>query len=244
MRQFLFLCILIISSCKHQETNLTNSVFNDKENFLGNTEHNINKIISNDLRQSMYWKSIADLPDSSFVELNKLDSLFVLDIRYATTNNFTKTILYSCPKAMLRKVVALQLVKVQQELIKKGFKIKLFDCYRPLSVQWKMWEVYPDRRYVADPRVGSWHNKGLAVDLTICDLNGKQIEMGTPYDFFGKEAWPTYKQLPQKILKNRDLLAKTMWKFGFRPTSTEWWHYSYRHATFPISNTPFDCNDF
>ncbi|AZQ61609.1 peptidase M15 [Flammeovirga pectinis] len=244
MRQFLFLCLLIVSSCKHQETNLTNSNFNDKENFLGNTEQNINIIISNDLRQSMYWKSITDLPDSSFVELNKLDSLFVLDIRYATSNNFTKTVLYSCTKAMLRKVVALQLVKVQQELIKKGFKIKLFDCYRPLSVQWKMWNVYPDRRYVADPRVGSWHNKGLAVDLTLCDLNGKQIEMGTPYDFFGKEAWPTYKDLPQQILKHRDLLAKVMWKHGFRPTSTEWWHYSYRHATFPISNTPFNCNDF
>ncbi|WP_082795850.1 M15 family metallopeptidase [Flammeovirga sp. SJP92] len=206
-------------------------------------DQKIHSIIKKKVAQDKYWQSIADLSDSAFVELIKMDSMFVLDIRYATDNNFTKKVLYPCSKAMLRKKVALQLIKVQHELLKKGYRIKLFDCYRPLSVQWKMWEVYPDRRYVADPRKGSWHNRGSAVDLTLCTMDGKQVEMGTPYDFFGKEAWPAYKDLPHNVLENRQLLADTMWKYGFGPTSTEWWHYSYRFMNFDVSDHSLNCGD-
>ncbi|NLR94172.1 M15 family metallopeptidase [Flammeovirga agarivorans] len=243
-RYLLLLFVFGIFSCStssSSEINLVKTETLQAPTLNKSIDNIIHAIVDKKLAQSKYLKEIQPWPDSSFVELDRLDSLFVLDIRYATTNNFTKTVLYDCPKAMLRKVVALQLVKVQQELIKKGYRIKLFDCYRPLSVQWKMWKVYPDRRYVADPRIGSWHNRGLAVDLTLCDLDGNQIEMGTPYDYFGKEAWPAYENLSKDVLHHRKLLAKTMWKYGFGPTSTEWWHYSYQSVRFGVSNFPFSC---
>ncbi|WP_044202098.1 M15 family metallopeptidase [Flammeovirga sp. OC4] len=234
---FLFLLTNCTSKKQETDTLLYTIPFEiDTEN-----DENILSIIKKKVAQDKYWQSIRTLSDSSFVEMIKLDSMFVLDIRYATDNNFTKKVLYPCPKALLRKKVALQLIKVQHELLKKGYRIKLFDCYRPLSVQWKMWEAYPDRRYVADPKKGSWHNKGSAVDLTLCTMDGKQVDMGTTYDYFGKEAWPDYQDLPQNVLANRRLLAETMWKFGFGPTSTEWWHYSYRLMSFPISDHPLNC---
>jgi D-alanyl-D-alanine dipeptidase len=108
-----------------------------------------------------------------------------------------------------------------------NFRIKVFDAYRPLSVQKQMWEILPDDRYVANPATGSRHNRGAAVDLTIVDSEGNEIDMGTEYDNFTEVAHPDYKNLPKEVLENRELLQKTMMKYGFKPITTEWWHFDF-----------------
>ncbi len=120
-------------------------------------------------------KNPADLVDVQRVIPN-----IVLDIRYATTNNFTGQTLYPVARCCLRREAADRLREVQVQLKPLGLKLKVFDGYRPLSVQKKMWEVYPHEGFVADPAKGSRHNRGAAVDLTLIKLDGTEVPMPTP----------------------------------------------------------------
>ncbi len=153
----------------------------------------------------------------------------LLDIHYATTDNFTGEKLYKCPRCFLRKEVADALLRAQQMLQEKGYGLKIFDCYRPHGVQKRMWKILPDRHYVANPSKGSMHNRGQAVDLTLVDRAGKTLDMGTDYDYFGKRAFWSYTQLPSSVLYRRQLLKEAMKAAGFHPIRTEWWHFSIRH---------------
>ncbi len=167
--------------------------------------------------------------DTSIVPLWSIDSTIVADVRYATIDNFTGKILYQSDKIYARKVVAEALSKVHQDLVKNhNLRIKIFDGYRPLSVQKAMWEIYPDDRYVANPATGSRHNRGAAVDITIIDSTGTQLDMGTEFDNFTEKAHPSFTDLPEEVLNNRKLLSDTMMKFGFNPITTEWWHFDYK----------------
>ena len=181
-------------------------------------------------------------PDSSqWKELIRMDPTLVLDIRYASTNNFIGEKIYDCAKCYLRPAVAEALLKVQQALRKKGYGLKLFDCYRPHPAQWALWKKVPDPQYVADPRKGSMHNRGSAVDLTVVDSKGKELDMGTPYDFFGVEAHIDYTGMTPTVRANRKILQDLMIAHGFRTTRTEWWHFSYTRASYPISSMVWDC---
>jgi len=185
------------------------------------------------------WQS---LPDSAFVTLSELDSSFVLDVKYATTENFTGKVLYDCETCLLRKVAAEALIAAQRHFQQEGYAIKIYDCYRPHSVQKMMWEMVPDPRYVADPSKGSMHNRGLAVDISLIDLStGKELEMGSDYDFFGQVSHHAYTKLPDNVIANREYLKNTMAEFGFDPITSEWWHYSYREQFFAVSNEPLPC---
>ncbi len=178
----------------------------------------------------------------NFVELITLDSTFVLDMKYATPDNFLKAKVYDCDKCLLRKEVAEALTEVQLILREKGYRIKLFDCYRPLDVQKKMWEIMPDDRYVGNPYGnGSVHNKGGAVDLTLIDENGKELDMGTPFDHFGQESHHAYRNLPATVLERRQMLKAVMENAGFSPITSEWWHYSYKKKYYPVSNFKPKC---
>jgi D-alanyl-D-alanine dipeptidase len=171
--------------------------------------------------------------DTSFVNIETLSSDFVLDLKYATTDNFLKQKVYDCPECFLRISTAKALVKANQELIKKGFRIKLYDCYRPLDVQKKMWKILPGTNYVANPKKGSKHNRGAAVDLTLVDSLGIELDMGTKFDFFGPEAHHTYLKHSKEVLANRKLLKETLAKHNFKSIYNEWWHYEYlleRHS--------------
>jgi D-alanyl-D-alanine dipeptidase len=181
-------------------------------------------------------------PDSNWVELKSLDSTFIYDIRYAGVNNFTGKKMYPCAKCFLRPEVAGALLKIQKELRKKGLRLKIFDCYRPGKVQWELWKIRPDPHYVANPRKGSMHNRGLAVDLTITDQSGKEWDMGTPYDYFGPEAYHAYKNLSPTVRKNRAFLKEIMQKHGLMPIESEWWHYSYRKKTYPVEQWILSCD--
>ncbi len=182
-------------------------------------------------------------PDSAWVDMEIFAPDMVFDIRYATTNNFVGEVMYECPRCYLRAATAQALRNVHEELKTKGYRLKLYDCYRPWSVQNKLWKKVPDARYVTPPSKGSMHNKGLAVDLTIVDKTGNELDMGTPFDYFGKEAYWNYTKHAPHVNANRQLLLKAMQKQGFGTTPTEWWHYSYRRRTFTVSNMQWSCAD-
>ena len=163
-----------------------------------------------------------------FVNIKTLSPEFVLDIKYATADNFLKQAVYDCGECYLREATAKALLAAQKEFVKRGYSLKLFDCYRPLSVQKKMWKILPGTHYVANPAKGSKHNRGAAVDLTLVDAQGKELDMGTPFDFFGKKAHHTCTTLPKKVLENRKLLKDVLNKYNFKSIFSEWWHYEYR----------------
>ena len=164
---------------------------------------------------------------SDLVNVWKLDTTITLDIRYATTNNFTGKQVYEEAKFFLRTEPAQKILEVQKELKTLGLGLKIFDGYRPLSVQKKFWEIMPDERYVADPKKGSRHNRGAAVDLTLIDKYGNEIPMPTPYDDFTEKASRDYMNLSSQIIINRKFLEDIMVKYGFTGLPTEWWHFDY-----------------
>jgi len=180
---------------------------------------------------------------SDFVRLKDLSPDFVYELKYATPDNFLKQAVYDCGECYLRKSTAEALVKANEAFKQLGYRIKLFDCYRPLSVQKKMWKILPGTHYVANPAKGSKHNRGAAVDLTLVDAQGKELNMGTPFDFFGKEAHHTYTQHSKEVLENRKLLKETLDKFNFKSIYSEWWHYDYRpEMQSKVENFEWQCN--
>ncbi|KXK37720.1 MAG: M15 family metallopeptidase [Saprospiraceae bacterium] len=184
---------------------------------------------------------IADDIAAKWVELSEKDG-FTVDVRYATTHNFTKKKIYDCGKCYLHPEASENLIKVQQDLQKRfGYSIKLFDCYRPRAYQQRLWDAVPDPDYVTPPQKGSMHSRGLAVDLTIVDKDGKELDMGTPYDFFGEEAHYSYNH-SDAVKRNRWILKSTMEKYGFKGIRTEWWHFSYRSVSYPLDEWIWPCD--
>ena len=171
--------------------------------------------------------ALEALADTVFVRLADYSEDFVYDMKYATEDNFLKEKVYDCDECYTRVSTAKALITVNRAFLEKGYRIKFFDCYRPHSIQKKMWEIYPNPTYVADPATGSIHNKGGAIDITLVNEKGEELDMGTPFDFFGKQAHHAYQDLPSQVLKNRELLKSTMESFGFNAITSEWWHYNF-----------------
>lgn len=175
-----------------------------------------------------YQASIKTAPHKELVDLEKHIPGIAVDIRYATTNNFTKEKIYNLPKAYARKSVADALRGAQVEFKALGYGIKVFDAYRPYKATVKFYEVYRDTTYVASPYRGSRHNRGCAIDMTLIDLKtGAELKMPTEYDSFRKEAWPSTPVKDPEVKKNRDLIIAVMKKYGFRVNSSEWWHFDF-----------------
>lgn len=152
-----------------------------------------------------------------------------------------KEVLYPQARCVLRPEVAAALSRVQDALEKKGLGLKVFDAYRPLSVQKKMWARFPVEGYVANPAKGSNHNRGAAVDLTLVDKDGKELPMPSDYDEFTERAHRDYMKASPEAIANRVTLEKAMEAEGFRGISTEWWHFDFKDAkTLPVLDHPFD----
>ena len=185
------------------------------------------------------------ISQNKLINLSSLSSEFSYEIRYATPNNFIGETLYDCAVCLLQSEVADVLLKANIYFCEKGYRIKLYDCYRPLDVQKRMWEKVPRPTYVANPyEKGSIHNKGAAVDITIETLDGCFVDMGCDYDFFGREAHIDSYNFSEKILANRKLLIDGMRMFGFNTVRTEWWHFSYKkNWSYPTLNVPLPCED-
>jgi D-alanyl-D-alanine dipeptidase len=184
-----------------------------------------------------------NINDTTFVNIKDYSQDFVYDMKYATSDNFLKAKVYDCAECFLRLKTVKAIIKANAVFMKKGCKIKFFDCYRPLDIQKKMWQIVSNPSYVADPAKGSIHNRGGAVDITLVDRNGKELDMGTPFDFFGIEASHNYTQLSKKVKKNRAFLKKVMIENGFNSFDSEWWHYNLKSAlNDKVSNTKWKCD--
>ncbi len=176
------------------------------------------------------------------VNVRELIPDIVLDLRYNTTNNFIGEKLYSTDECFLSHIVVERLILVQDSLrnirlhdniaYPQGLGLKIWDGYRPRAVQYLMWDILPDPRFVANPEFGSSHNRGAAVDVTLVDnATGEELPMPTDFDDFSDQAGHNYTNLPANIIANRLLLRNLMVDVGgFSLLNTEWWHYSYGPA--------------
>ncbi|MBI5509472.1 MAG: M15 family metallopeptidase [Deltaproteobacteria bacterium] len=197
-------------------------------------------------------------PAPVLVDAKDLDVRFVIDIRYATSDNFMHQKLYPVARCLLRPEVGAMLGRAQRYLDQHhhGYVLMLKDCYRPHSVQLQMWAVVkgtPQQAYVADPTPGSVHNFGAAVDLTLADAGGHEVDMGTPYDFFGPLAEPRHEErlLKEGKLTAAEVAARKMLRDamvkggGFKAIPNEWWHFDAwqgkaLRAKYEILDVPLD----
>jgi D-alanyl-D-alanine dipeptidase len=180
-------------------------------------------------------KELATNPN--FVEVSHWEGVTV-DLKYASTDNFTHTNLYGdWHKAYLHKIAAEKFRKALESLHQThpGYKVVLFDTLRPRSVQWKLWNIVkgtPQQKYVADPEKGSMHNYGFAMDIGLMDPQGKLVDMGASFDGFTPLSEPQLEdqllkegKLTQTQIDNRMILRNAMVGAGFRQLRHEWWHY-------------------
>ena len=194
------------------------------------------------IAQNKITSSSSDVNDTTFVNLKDYSQDFIYDMKYATDDNFLKAKVYDCDECYLRYKTVKALILANKKFMNKGFKIKLFDCYRPLDIQKRMWAIVSDPQYVANPAKGSIHNRGGAVDITLVDFDGKELDMGTKFDFFGKEAGHDFQGFSTEIKKNRNLLRKIMSASHFNTFNSEWWHYNLKTGLQDtVSNFKWEC---
>jgi D-alanyl-D-alanine dipeptidase len=199
--------------------------------------------LKNNYREGSSIALFEGINDTTFVKLKDFSNNFVFDMKYATEDNFLKNKVYDCEECYLRLKTIKNLIEANAEFQSKGYRIKLFDCYRPLDVQKKMWELVPNANYVANPKTGSIHNRGGAVDITLVDQSGTPLDMGTTFDFFGPESSHNFQDLPKKVRKNRALLKEIMLKHHFISFDSEWWHYNLSESNKdPLANFKWNCN--
>ena len=171
----------------------------------------------------------AEEIEHRLVDVRTIYPPLLQEIRYATTYNFTGYVLYPFPAAYVHSDVAAALQKVQEELANEGLGLKIYDGYRPLSVQAKMWEILPDERYVSDPTKSKGrHTRGVAVDVTLVDRQGNELRMPTPFDDFTEKAHRNSNKWSDEERRNSLKLEAVMTKHGFLAFPYEWWHYDFR----------------
>lgn len=178
------------------------------------------------------------------VELTRLDPTIKLDIRYATTNDFLGTPLYTQARAFLQRPAAEALVRAHRELKAQGYGLIIHDGYRPWYVTKIFWDATPNDKkiFVANPAEGSRHNRGCAVDLSLYDLKtGKEVKMPSGYDEMTERAYSNYAGGTPEERARRALLKQAMEKQGFVVNPTEWWHFDYKDwKLYPILNLKFE----
>lgn len=188
-------------------------------------------------------KEILVNPSMGMTDLEKIIPFVKIDLKYGSKMNFTQRRMYPANTAttFLRSEAAKALSAIAAELKSKDLGLLIWDAYRPYDVTVRFWELIHDERYVANPKKGSGHNRGIAVDLSLYRISdGKELYMPTGFDDFSEKAHHGYMQLDKEQIQNRELLLNIMEKYGFRRFTTEWWHYSWPEAEkFPILNLTF-----
>lgn len=175
----------------------------------------------------------------NLVDLQTLIPDLVVDMPYATPHNFTGETLYPANRAFLVEPAAAALASAAELLRAQGYRLKILDAYRPLSVQLKLWEKNPDRNFVAHPSTGSRHNRGASVDLTLITMAGDEIDMPSQYDEFGAKAGAFQKGLPPAVEANLKILQQAMQAAGFKLLASEWWHFDHpSFKDFPLLDIP------
>ncbi len=165
------------------------------------------------------------MSDNDFVDVKELCPGIIVDPMYSRVDNIFKEVLYPVEACFIRRGMGKKLLEVQNELEKLSLGLIVYDGYRPLSVQKKLWKQCPDDRYVANPDIGSKHNRGAAVDVSLISLDGDLLEMPSVVDDLSERAHRDNDNFPQKVIANRQLLEDIMVSKGFIPLPTEWWHF-------------------
>ena len=166
------------------------------------------------------------------IDIRSIAPDIVLDMRYATMNNFLNQAVYSKARCLLRNPVARSIQQAQDALKAQGYGLKLYDCYRPLSIQKAMWKIFPDGRYVANPATGSRHNRGAAVDVTLVDAQGRALEMPSEFDDFSDRAHRNSPAMTDIARNHVQILTNALEAQGLTTINSEWWHYdgpNWRH---------------
>lgn len=173
---------------------------------------------------------------NALVNLKEYSPHIIIDLKYATTDNFLKEAVYNDSNCYVLAILAKKLDQVQKILEQDGLGLKIYDGFRPLEIQEKMWTIVPDSRFVANPNTGgSIHNRGAAVDLTLVDLDGNELEMPTPFDTFSEQASQFSNEPTPEQRAHRMLLRRLMQAVGLDYIQTEWWHYQLPHGKqYPI----------
>jgi len=189
-----------------------------------------------------YQASVKSNPDNELIEIKKAIPTVKLDIRYATRDNFMHQVMYKQARAFARKPVVEALKKIQKELNKKGYGLKIFDGYRPYAITVEFYKKASDKNFVANPAKGSKHNRGCAVDLTLINLKtGKELAMPTPYDSFSAAAAAKYDNVSSEARRNRDFLMAIMAKYQMNVLENEWWHYDFSNwRKYDLMDIPFE----
>jgi D-alanyl-D-alanine dipeptidase len=180
---------------------------------------------------------------ADLVDLAAAEPTLELDVRYATANNFLGRPVYTEARAFLQREAAGALLRAHRALREKGYGLLVFDAYRPWSVTKLFWDLTPPakRAFVANPRTGSKHNRGTAVDLTLYELaSGREVEMPSPYDEFSERAHPGYTGGSAEARARRDLLRAALEREGFTVEPNEWWHFNWKDwRSYPVLDVPF-----
>jgi D-alanyl-D-alanine dipeptidase len=186
----------------------------------------------------------GDFLHSDLVDVARLDPRIKLDIRYATSDDFLSTPVYTSARALLQRPAAEALLRAHRELMKQGYGLLIFDAYRPWYVTKIFWDATPPdkHQFVADPAKGSRHNRGCAVDLTLYGLRtGREIPMTGIYDEMSERSYPDYAGGTRDQREHRQVLRAAMEAQGFTVYETEWWHFDYRDwPRYAIQNIPFE----
>jgi D-alanyl-D-alanine dipeptidase len=184
---------------------------------------------------------VNDTIPAGFTEVN-FDSLAMLNkMAYADTANFMHQKLYPCARCFLRPAVAAALENANELAQDKGYTIVIYDCYRPYSLQHKMYKIVNNPEYVAKPTKGSNHNRGAAVDLSLADKKGNLLDMGGAFDEFSEVSHYSYQNISKEAKANRKLLRGIMVKAGFSAYESEWWHFDYKKLRYATSGTVWGC---
>ncbi len=226
-RYFLFLC-LALTSINCQQSSGPKIV--SKTTIIAEDTLDNEKKVTNQAHKFEGWEEIID---SAYINL---------DIRYASDNNFTKKIIYDCPKCYLRPEVAKALRACAKFINEKyNYKVILYDCYRPRPYQQKLWDIVPDPKFVSDPKKGSMHNRGMAIDIGLLDQNDNLLDMGSDFDHFGPKSYFNDPSISKQAKANRQILREALELYGFEGITSEWWHYSYRKNIKAFSDWLWPC---
>lgn len=167
-------------------------------------------------------KSIA--PDGDFINLQKIDDSIIVDLKYATEDNFTGQVIYQFQTAVARVGTARKLGIAAQLFKAQGYRIKIWDAYRPTVAQQRLYDVYPDDTWVATPNPNYSHEKGVTFDMTLTDLDGHELNMQSGFDDFSDRAKRSYHRTPEQE-RNYQLLNTIMTKADFHGYENEWWDF-------------------
>jgi zinc D-Ala-D-Ala dipeptidase len=179
------------------------------------------------------------LPGFTEVQMDSLN--MVNSMAYADTANFMHQKVYPCARCFLRPEVVQALEEANEIAQDKGYKIVVYDCYRPMSIQYKMYEIVKNPEWVARPTKGSNHNRGAAVDLSLANENGDLLDMGGAFDDFSEVSHYSYANISKEAKANRKTLRNIMVRAGFTPYESEWWHFDFKQKRYPASGLVWGC---